>query len=80
MATAAPWPWFMGAAAKLPSSQRAAQLLQRLAAFEIDIPPLRTRRDDVGRLFAQFLQSELQATGELERLEPLFAQLFEPLF
>jgi hypothetical protein len=28
--TGTPWPWFQGAAAKLPASQRAAQLLQRL--------------------------------------------------
>ena len=45
-----------------------APLLHRLSGYEIWTPPLRERRDDVGRLFVHFLRQELQATGELQRL------------
>lgn len=43
-------------------------LLHRLAAYEIALPPLRARRDDIGRLFFAFLHDELAAVGEHERL------------
>jgi two-component system nitrogen regulation response regulator GlnG len=47
-----------------------APLLHRLAGYEIVIPPLRERRDDIGRLLLHFLRQELQAIGEERRLEP----------
>jgi two-component system, NtrC family, nitrogen regulation response regulator GlnG len=46
-----------------------APLLHRLAGYEIHIPPLRRRRDDVGRLFYFFLRQELEELGEAHRLE-----------
>ncbi|HET9210301.1 MAG TPA: sigma-54 dependent transcriptional regulator [Thermoanaerobaculia bacterium] len=44
-------------------------LLHRLAGYSIRLPPLRERRDDIGRLLVHFLRQELAATGELEILE-----------
>tara|TARA_R110001599_G_scaffold185680_1_gene379919 strand:- start:1099 stop:2706 length:1608 start_codon:yes stop_codon:yes gene_type:complete len=44
-------------------------LLQRLAGFEIRIPPLRKRREDIGRLLAYFLISELNNVDEIRHLE-----------
>ena len=44
-------------------------LLHRLAGYSIRLPPLRERRDDIGRLLIHFLRQELAATGELEILE-----------
>ncbi|HEY0515182.1 MAG TPA: sigma-54 dependent transcriptional regulator [Thermoanaerobaculia bacterium] len=44
-----------------------APLLHRLRGYEIRLPPLRERRDDVGRLLVHFLRQELTAMGE-ERL------------
>ncbi|MEM7482443.1 MAG: sigma 54-interacting transcriptional regulator [Acidobacteriota bacterium] len=42
-----------------------APLLYRLTSgYEIMIPPLRARRDDVGRLLFRFLRDELDALGE----------------
>jgi two-component system nitrogen regulation response regulator GlnG len=43
-------------------------LFQRIAGYEIHIPPLRARRDDIGRLFIRFLQDELEQLGEASRL------------
>ena len=45
-------------------------LLHRLAGYRIAIPPLRERRDDIGRLLVHLLTIELSATGELARLTP----------
>ncbi|WNG51315.1 AAA domain-containing protein [Archangium minus] len=45
-----------------------APLLHRLAGFEIQVPPLRERREDIGPLFLHFARQELKATGELQRL------------
>ncbi|HEY2289628.1 MAG TPA: sigma-54 dependent transcriptional regulator [Thermoanaerobaculia bacterium] len=44
-------------------------LLHRLAGYSIRLPPLRERRDDIGRLLVHFLRQELAATGELEILD-----------
>ncbi|MBN1210105.1 MAG: sigma-54-dependent Fis family transcriptional regulator [Myxococcaceae bacterium] len=46
-----------------------APLLHRLAGYEIQVPPLRERREDVGVLFHHFAQEELAALGEAHRLD-----------
>ena len=43
-------------------------LLHRLAGYEIALPPLRQRRDDIGRLLHHFLRQELRVVGEERRL------------
>ncbi|MCY1082824.1 sigma 54-interacting transcriptional regulator [Archangium lansingense] len=45
-----------------------APLLHRLAGFEIQVPPLRERREDIGPLFMHFARQELETTGEAQRL------------
>lgn len=45
-----------------------APLLHRLASYTLTVPPLRARRDDIGRLFMHFLRAELGASGEWERV------------
>ena len=45
-------------------------LLQRLSGYEVRVPALRQRRDDLGRLAVHFLRRELQAAGEANRLQP----------
>src|SRR5205085_7429266 len=37
-------------------------LFHRLASFQLVVPPLRERRDDIARLFIHFLRSELATT------------------
>jgi len=44
-------------------------LLHRLAAYEIHLPPLRVRRDDVGRLLVFLARRVLRELGEEQRLE-----------
>src|SRR5262249_17812917 len=44
-------------------------LLHRLAGYEIRVPPLRSRMDDLGRLIIHFLRGHLASTGEHERLK-----------
>jgi len=44
-------------------------LLHRLAAYEIAVPALRERRDDVARLLRHFLHQELVGPSELDPLE-----------
>jgi len=51
-----------------------APLLHRLAGFSIRVPPLRERRDDIGRLLFHFLKEELSTVGEESRLFPTRAQ------
>jgi two-component system, NtrC family, nitrogen regulation response regulator GlnG len=48
----------------------ARALFYRLAKFQIEVPPLRERREDVGPLLLHFLRTELAAVGQGERLEP----------
>jgi two-component system, NtrC family, nitrogen regulation response regulator GlnG len=55
---------------KVQSGSFRAPLLHRLAGYEIWLPPLRERRDDVGRLLLQFLREELARIGEAWRLDP----------
>lgn len=43
-------------------------LLHRLAGYEIEVPTLRERPDDVGRLMVHFLTEELAKIGESQRL------------
>jgi two-component system, NtrC family, nitrogen regulation response regulator GlnG len=47
-----------------------APLLHRLAGYEVQIPPLRERREDIGPLFYHFAREELEAIGEVHRLAP----------
>jgi len=46
----------------------AEPLLHRLSAYQIQLPPLRARREDVGPLLLHFLRQELLAVGEADRL------------
>ena len=43
-------------------------LLHRLSGFQIRVPPLRARREDIGPLLLHFLRQELAAVGEDDRL------------
>jgi len=47
-----------------------APLLHRLAGYEVRIPPLRERREDIGLLLYDFAREELEAIGEAYRLAP----------
>jgi transcriptional regulator with GAF, ATPase, and Fis domain len=47
-----------------------APLLNRLAAYQIWIPPLRERKDDIGRLLVRFFREELMEIGEERKLAP----------
>jgi len=44
-------------------------LFHRLAGYEIHLPSLRERRDDLGRLFLHFVRAELAEIGESKRLK-----------
>ncbi|RKH41682.1 sigma 54-interacting transcriptional regulator [Corallococcus sicarius] len=46
-----------------------APLLHRLAGYDLRVPPLRERREDIGRLFFHFAREELAALGEAGRLD-----------
>ncbi|HEX4334469.1 MAG TPA: sigma 54-interacting transcriptional regulator [Polyangiaceae bacterium] len=47
-----------------------AALLHRLAGYEVQIPALRERRDDIARLFVHFLDTELRQLGDALLVEP----------
>ncbi|WP_437708960.1 sigma 54-interacting transcriptional regulator [Sorangium sp. So ce448] len=55
--------------AKVAEGAFRAPLLHRLAGYEISLPPLRDRRDDLGRLLLHFLREELAASGDAHRLD-----------
>lgn len=44
-------------------------LLHRLAAYIVDLPPLRERREDIGRLFVHLARPVLRELGEEDRLD-----------
>jgi two-component system, NtrC family, nitrogen regulation response regulator GlnG len=44
-------------------------LYHRLAGYQLFVPALRDRRDDIGRLFIHFFREELARTGDLARLD-----------
>ncbi len=46
-----------------------APLLHRIAGYEIHLPALAERRDDLGRLLFHFLRRELEGLGEAWRLD-----------
>ena len=54
---------------QLDGSGFRSALFHRLAGFQLLVPPLRERRDDIGRLLLHFLREELTRTGDLARLE-----------
>jgi two-component system nitrogen regulation response regulator GlnG len=47
-----------------------APLLHRLAGYELRVPPLHERREDIGLLFHHFAREELEAIDEVWRLKP----------
>ena len=55
--------------AKIAQGTFRAPLLHRLASYEIVLPPLRARRDDIGRLLVHFLREELARIGDPQRLD-----------
>jgi two-component system nitrogen regulation response regulator GlnG len=55
--------------ALIASGAFGAPLLHRLAGYEIHLPPLRERRDDIARLLLHFLGLELAETGDTELLD-----------
>jgi two-component system, NtrC family, nitrogen regulation response regulator GlnG len=55
--------------AMVERGQFAMPLLRRLEGYTIAVPPLRRRRDDLARLFVRALRRELEATGELFKLD-----------
>ncbi|MGK3965290.1 sigma 54-interacting transcriptional regulator [Sorangium sp. So ce118] len=56
--------------AKVAKGTFRAPVLNRLSSYEIWIPPLRERREDIGRLMVRFFREELEQLGEAHRLEP----------
>ena len=56
--------------AQITEGRFRAPLLHRLAGYEIRLPPLRERREDIGPLFLHFARQELEALGESHHLTP----------
>ncbi|MBI4508258.1 MAG: sigma-54-dependent Fis family transcriptional regulator [Deltaproteobacteria bacterium] len=46
-------------------------LFHRIGGYQLRIPPLRERRDDLGLLLVHFLREELETVGEGHRLSPV---------
>lgn len=67
---------------KIEEGSFRAPLLYRLASYEIWVPPVRERRDDIGRLLIHFFRQELSnpKIGEAHRLEsaPRTGELWLP--
>jgi two-component system nitrogen regulation response regulator GlnG len=57
-----------------------AALLHRLAGYELHVPELRARREDIPLLLMHFIDSELAATAESERASELLALLLASRF
>ncbi len=55
--------------ALISSGRFRAPLRYRLANLEVALPPLRARRDDIGRLLVHFLQHELTSAGRADELD-----------
>jgi two-component system, NtrC family, nitrogen regulation response regulator GlnG len=53
---------------KIAANSFRSPLLTRLAGYEIRMPPLRERRDDIGRLLVCFLREALNEIGESHRI------------
>ena len=53
-------------------------LYYRLAGLRIDLPPLRSRREDIGVLLVHFLRTALSSRGELSRLDDTSATPWLP--
>ncbi len=55
--------------ARIDAGHFKAPLLHRLAGYEVHLPPLRERREDMGPLFLHFAREELRTLGEAHRLD-----------
>jgi len=55
--------------ARIRDGRFKAPLLHRLAGYDLHVPPLRERREDLGRLFFHFAREELTTLGEAHRLD-----------
>lgn len=53
-------------------------LLHRLAGYEIRLPPLRHRRDDIGRLMRHFIGLEQSQLEGIESFDTLWGEPFPP--
>jgi len=53
-------------------------LLHRLSGYELRLPPLRDRVDDIARLFVHFFRIELDAVGESRRITPADGRVVIP--
>jgi len=53
-------------------------LMHRLAGYSIRLPPLRRRREDLGRLLVFFLQKELERLGEALPVDPAASEPWLP--
>ncbi|NOK20665.1 sigma 54-interacting transcriptional regulator, partial [Corallococcus carmarthensis] len=56
--------------ARIAEGHFRAPLLHRLAGYELRLPPLRERREDIGPLFLHFARQELATLGEAHHLTP----------
>jgi two-component system nitrogen regulation response regulator GlnG len=63
--------------AKVQDGSFRAPLLNRLAAYQIWIPPLAERKDDIGRLLARFFEQELVELGGDEGAGAAKGSLYE---
>ncbi|MEM7583129.1 MAG: sigma-54 dependent transcriptional regulator [Acidobacteriota bacterium] len=56
-----------------------APLLHRLAGYRLEVPPLRERREDIGRLLVHFLERERHRLSETATLEKTAAPRLDPV-